>query len=180
MPDHPYHRAPMSAGLPDRVDAWRMVAQRRVYSGSVPLAQMARLRDLIADANGEVRYQIEFGIDEMSVPFVSVTVQAALSLVCQRTLEPFAYPVEAAVRLGLLRNEREESALPPGYEPLLVPADHGLVLLDMIEDELLLLMPVVPLSPRAAGPEEGNLVAGDPQPAIAENPFAALRDWKKH
>lgn len=169
----------MSAGLPDRVDAWRVVAQRRMYSGVAPLALMSRLRDLLADSHGDASYEIEFGIDELSIPFVSVVVSAGLPLICQRSLETFVLPVRAETRLGLVRSEREESALPGGYEALLVPDDNGLVLLDLIEDELLLQVPVVPLSP--AGPEADEAAFSSDKTGSPgrENPFAALKDWKK-
>jgi uncharacterized protein len=176
----PYHRAPMSAGLPERVDAWRMVAQRRIFSGVAPLAQMTRLRDLLADTVGDARYEIEFGTDEFSVPFAAVTVSAGLTLTCQRSFDAFVLPVRVDSRLGLIREEREEQALPPGYEALLVPADGLLAPLDLVEDELLLQVPVAPLSP--GGPEEGEVLWSSGEAVEddgRENPFAALKDWKK-
>jgi hypothetical protein len=47
----------------------------------------------------------------------------------------------------LIRDEDEESALPPEYEPLLVPEDGQLRPADLVEDELVLAVPVVALSP---------------------------------
>jgi uncharacterized protein len=84
-------------------------------------------------------------------------------------------------RLGLIRSERDEAALPPDVEPLLVADDGKLSLLDVIEDELLLALPLVPVNPDSALPEE---VAGpSPEEISAErrsdNPFAVLRELKK-
>ena len=45
-----------------------------------------------------------------------------------------------------IEDESEEAALPPGYEPLLI-ADGQVNLADVIEDELILALPVVPLKP---------------------------------
>ncbi len=156
-----------------------MVAQRRLFSGAAPLAQMSRLRDLLADAVGDARYEIEFGTDEFSWPFAAVRVTTELHLTCQRTFEVFALPIELDSRLGLIRDEREEAALPPGYEALLVPEDGHLAPLDLIEDELLLQVPVAPLSP--GGPEDGQAVwsTGEAEDGGRENPFTALKDWKK-
>jgi uncharacterized protein len=169
----------MSAGLPERVDAWRMVAQRRIFSGVAPLAQMTRLRDLLADTVGEARYEIEFGTDEFSVPFAAVTVSAVLSLTCQRSFEVFVFPVQVESRLGLIREESEENALPPGYEALLVAEDGTLAPLDLVEDELLLQVPVAPLSPGGPAEDEVLWSSGDAEEGATENPFAALKDWKK-
>ena len=45
-----------------------------------------------------------------------------------------------------IEDESEEAALPQGYEPLLI-ADGQVNLADVIEDELILALPVVPLKP---------------------------------
>ncbi|MFP3514047.1 hypothetical protein SB775_31605, partial [Peribacillus sp. SIMBA_075] len=83
-----------------------------------------RLRGSLVDTEGEVRYSLEFGRDDvLQVPYVELSVDAALPLVCQRSLQRFLLPVQVRQRLGLVRDEAEEDALPPDYEALLVPED---------------------------------------------------------
>ena len=168
----------MSAALPDRVDVARQVQAQRAFEGSLPLASMQRLRGSLANTEGEARYALEFGRDSLGIAYLALRVEAALPLVCQRTLETFAYRVALDQRLGLIASESEEAALPEGYEPLLIP-DGQLDLADVIEDELILALPVVPLKPGAPlewkeGPAEGG--AGEQRP----NPFAVLGSLKKH
>lgn len=169
----------MSVSLPESVDAWRMVAARRSFEGVIPVAALARLRDLLADASGTVSYQLQFGRDELDTGFVEVRVSAPLTLLCQRSLEPFVQPVQVETRLGLIRAESEEPSLPPETEPLLVAEDGRLVLLDVIEDELLLALPLVPINPEAQLPVD--LTEADPQHGSAadDNPFAVLRELKQ-
>lgn len=173
-----YHRAPMSIALPENLDPWRMVQAGRAFEGSVPVQAMERLRDLLASSQGMVGYKIEFGIDEFDIAFVDILVDAELTLVCQRSMKPFVQPVRIDQRLGLIRAEVEEAALPENYEPLLV-VDGQLRMRDVIEDELILALPLVPLSP-GAPLEQVPVTAGpgpeDDQPA---NPFAALGQLKK-
>ncbi|HEY0229896.1 MAG TPA: YceD family protein [Dokdonella sp.] len=168
----------MSAALPDRVDVARQVQAQRTFDGSLPLASMQRLRGSLANTEGEARYSLEFGRDSLGIAYLALRVEAALPLVCQRTLETFAYRVALDQRLGLIASEGEEAALPEGYEPLLVP-DGQLDLADVIEDELILALPVVPLKPGAPlewkdGPVDED--AGEQRP----NPFAVLGSLKKH
>ena len=61
-------------------------------------------------------------------------------------MQRFLLPVHLVQRLGLVRDEDEEQALPPDYEALLVPEDGNLRPLDLVEDELVLAVPVVPLA----------------------------------
>ncbi|MEO6801559.1 MAG: YceD family protein [Rhodanobacter sp.] len=172
----------MSVTLPESVDAWRMVTARRSFEGTLSIARLRRLCDALASAEGEVRFELDFGRDDLGTNYVDVRASAPLTLICQRTLEPFVLPVAVQTRLGLLSEEREEAGLPPEYEPLLVAEDGRLRPADMIEDELLLALPLVPVNPESSLPDKVT----DPGPEAesadrgrSENPFAVLRELKK-
>ena len=183
----------MSAVLPDRlpdsVDAWRMVAAKRSFEGEFSLRNMKRLAGLLApsdegDANaGSCRFVLAFGRESLgnsSYPQLSMKVEAVLPLVCQRTLATFLLPLTIEQHLGLIRHESEEAGLPSEVEPLLVPEDAQLRLMELVEDELILAVPVVPMSPGGAEdietewPAEGSESA-DERP----NPFAELAKLKQ-
>lgn len=154
-----------------------MVQGGRVFEGTVPLRQLERLRDLLASAEGDAVYRVEFGTDEFDVEFVDIRVDTGLPLVCQRTMNVFVQPCRISQRLGLLRDEREENALPEGYEPLLVSGGQ-LHIKDVLEDELILALPLVPLSP-GAPLEQVPVTAGSaPDDGQSPNPFAALGQLK--
>jgi len=157
-----------------------MVSARRSFQGSLPIAAMPRLCEVLADDAGLAQYQLDFGRDEFGTAYVEVRVQASLWLVCQRTLEPFAMPIAVNSRLGLIRSEQEEAALPGGVEPLLVAEDDKLSPVDVIEDELLLALPLVPVNPDGALPEEVIRPPAEAIPAEErpDNPFAVLRELK--
>ncbi|HEY0310447.1 MAG TPA: YceD family protein [Luteimonas sp.] len=173
--------APPPARLPEVLDAWRMVAARRGFEGTLPLSSMGRLRDVLCDDEGEARYAIEFGRDALQVPYVELRVQAALPLTCQRSLRRFLQPVQVAQRLALLDEgvdvEAAEAGLPEGYEPLLVPADGTLRPAELVEDELILAVPVVPVAPGSEAVERDWPVPG--AEAEQASPFAALAALKK-
>jgi uncharacterized protein len=158
-----------------------MVSARRSFQGSLPIAAMPRLCEALADDAGLAAYELDFGRDEYGTAYVDVRVQAPLWLVCQRSLEPFVMPVTVDSRLGLIRSERDESALPPGVEPLLVAEDDKLSPIDIIEDELLLALPLVPVNPDSELPEEVTrpAVEASPTEERPDNPFAVLRELKK-
>ena len=172
----------MSVTLPESVDAWRMVSARRSFQGVLPIAALRRLGEALAGTEGTAQYELDFGRDEFGTAYLDLRVQAPLTLTCQRTLEPFVLPVTVDSRLGLIRFEREEAALPPEVEPLLVADDGKLNLADVIEDELLLALPLIPVNPDSELPEE--VVGPGPEEASSgegrsDNPFAVLRELKK-
>lgn len=168
----------MSATLPVVLDAWRMVAAGRCLDGVLPLAEFPRLKGSLTDTHGECRFHLEFGRDALNLGYVEVHIEANLPLQCQRSLERYLHPVNVVQRLGLITDEAQESALPANMEPLLLEADAELRPIELIEDELILALPVVPINPDSAAlthwPEA--VVEDEQKP----NPFAALAALKDH
>jgi uncharacterized protein len=165
----------MSATLPAVVDAWRMVSANRLFEGSLPLSAFKRLRGSLVDAEGEVRYALEFGRDAGNQAFVEVRAEAELPLLCQRTLERYLHRVRLVQQLGLLTSEAQEDALPEHMEPLLLPESGELNPADLVEDELILAMPVVPINPDSSMPAQDWQ---DDEDEPKQNPFAALSALK--
>lgn len=154
-----------------------MVAAKRLFDGRLPLSGMPRLRPVLADADGDCRFEVEFGVDAMGMRYVDVRAEAELPLLCQRSLERFLHPVRINQRLGLITDESQEAALPEGVEPLLLDASGELNPAGLVEDELILAVPVVPIDPASA-----EIEAEWPEEAEVEekpNPFAALAALKE-
>ncbi len=153
-----------------------MVAARRVFTGRVPLSTFTRLAGLLADTEGDCRYEIEFGRDLSGLATVDLVAEAQLPLVCQRSLERFLLPVSVRQRLGLVADDAEESALPAEVEPALVGPDGALHPLELVEDELILAVPAFPVMPGSVEVEavwnDAAAEADEDQPRT--NPFAAL------
>ena len=168
----------MSADVPDLVDAWRMVTARRGFEGRLPLSSMLRLRDVLSDAEGEARFVLDFDRDALQVPYAELTIDAELPLVCQRTLQRFLQPVHVVQRLGMIREEADEAGLPEGYEPLLVAEDGMLRPAELVEDELILAVPLIPVSPGSEAAEHDWPVP--PEEEERANPFSALAALKKN
>ncbi|KAB8198322.1 YceD family protein [Marilutibacter maris] len=163
--------------VPELLDAWRMVSARRGVEGRLPLSSLTRLAGSLVDTEGEVSYSLDFDRDALQVPYVELRIDAELPLLCQRSLQRFLLPVKIVQRLGLIRSEADEAALPPDYEPLLMPADGMLQGAGLVEDELILAVPVVPTMPGTEAMErDWPAPEGEVERA---NPFAALSALKK-
>lgn len=159
-----------------------MAAARRSFDGRLPLAAMARLRDLLADTEGEARFTLEFGHDALQVPFAELRVDAELPLICQRSLQRFLQPVTVAQRFALLRGidgdeEDVEASLLPDYEVLQLSDDGMLRPAELVEDELILAVPLVPTMQGSESVERDWPVP--PEEEARANPFAALASLKK-
>lgn len=155
-----------------------MVAAQREFEGRIPLAAMSRLRESLLDPEGDARFTLTFGTDALlRLPFAELRIDAELPLECQSSLQRFMLPVQLVQRLGLIRDEADEPALPEEYEALLVGADGVLKPAELVEDELILALPVVAVSPGAEVVEREFMPPAEE--AAQANPFAALAGLKK-
>jgi uncharacterized protein len=166
----------MSTALPPVLDAWRAVSAGARFEGALALERLARLRPSLADADGTVEYVVQFGRDALEQAYVELTLRTRLPLQCQRSLGRYLQPVDIVQRLGLITREEQEAGLPEGTEPLLLAGSAELHPAELIEDELILALPVVPIDP------ESEELAAEWQPAEVDpdkpNPFAALAALK--
>jgi uncharacterized protein len=169
----------MSVNVPEMLDVWRMVAARRGFEGRLPLSALKRLQGLLFDTEGEVGFTLQFDSDPLlKVSYAELRIDAELPLECQRSLQRFLLPVHMVQRLGLIRDEADEAALPAEYEALLVPEDGMLRPLDLVEDELVLAVPAVPMNPESDAVDREWPI---PEQELAKaSPFAALSSLKKN
>lgn len=167
-----------------------MVSARRGFEGVQSLSGLPRLREALRVAGvetpvGECRYALQFDRDALGIAYLDIHAQAGLPLICQRSLDPFELPVLIEQRLGLITREEQEAALPEGYEPVLVAAEGLIDPRALLEDELILAIPVVPVKPGSTPVERAGIAAQDiAGTAIdstpAPQPFAVLAALKKH
>ncbi|MFO1378385.1 MAG: YceD family protein [Steroidobacteraceae bacterium] len=170
----------MSKPGPDRVDAGRLAAEQARVVRAYPLAQFTRLADAIVNRDGVVRVDARFS-EVQRRPAVDLDIEGVLSVRCQRCLGALRVPVESHVGLVFDASPERQDASPGGdYEAL--PIDpHAVDLAALVEDELLLSVPLVPL-------HEDCDVAGQASVAVVEaapdegtqRPFAGLKDLLKH
>ncbi len=166
----------MSRDFPALVNFWRLAQARREYQGTWPVGRLERLRPLLGAADGEVEFAVGFGTDDAGYAFADLRIKAELMLRCQRTLEIFGFPVDLDVRLGLVAMEEDADALPEGYEPLLA-RDEPSPLMDLIEDELILALPLIAKKP--VGPDEPAFeYETGPASGPSNHPFGALEALK--
>ena len=170
-----YHARPMPHSLQSPLNLIKLATRGEELSGTLPLARMERLCGALESKDGEVEVEIEFGIDLQRIKYLAGQASVGLKLRCERCMQPMEWPITAEFRLGMIFSEAKE--LPESYEPLLMQPDQEIRLLSpIIEDELLLQMPMIALhpegvcSPRA----EGTVEVSD----VKENPFAVLKQLK--
>lgn len=156
-----------------------MADTRRLFQGEVAVAEMPRLVEVLQDSEGQVAVSLEFGTDEEGLRFMRGRVQGEVTLLCQRCLEPMQQQIDNSFALALVRSETEADALPSHYEPLLLDG-KPLFLRDVVEDEMLLALPIVPRHPpqECEARLESSEADTEQDGGKRLNPFASLADLK--
>ena len=154
----------------------RITDKPDVRTGTFSPGELERLEDSVANGEGELRYRITAVLDTHRRKRLSCIIEGFVFLTCQSSLEAFRHDIAVDDRLVLVD---DESQLPPveeenDEEDHLV-ADEPLDIRDLVEDAVLLALPMVPRKPGLEGQAEGSKEA-----VRKESPFAALARLKKH
>lgn len=164
----------MSPRLPDRFDAARLCARRATLEGSLPLAGLERLTAAAGPQSGSAAVALRVVPGARRRPMVRGTITAALTLTCQRCVQPMVWPVSCAPALAVVGDDAEAAALPPELEPL-VCGDGVVDVAALVEDELLLALPLIARHPAGACVAPRPAAVGDGTGASRTSPFAVLR-----
>ncbi len=148
----------------------------RVMRGEAQLAGFARLQDLLISDRGVVNYTLSGDIGAKGEPLLICVVEGELLLQCQRCLEAMVFPLHIESRLRLVQGATQFDDLDHGDEEEdSIPVSAEMDVLELVEDEILLSLPISPLHP----PE---LCSGKRAQGAADekrnNPFGALAALK--
>lgn len=171
----------MSISIPAHIEPRRLVDRGIVLNGAVPTAKMSRLNALLDAPAGDVQVDLAFRRDEGGVSAMHGRYQVDVAMVCQRCLNQVVLTLDAQCDVGFVRNDEAAKNLPRDYEPVIVD-EEGLDLHALIEDELLLALPVVPMHSLETCQHPPGF---EPDPAEPEeeaekpNPFSVLAKLKR-
>jgi uncharacterized protein len=160
--------------LPETVEPVGLADAGRSFRGEIAVGAFERLRPLLADTGGVLKVGLVFRVDERRVRVLEGSIDGEIRLVCQRCLQALAYPLHVQFRLGIVGQEANIDLLPDGYEPLPVSGEP-LPMIDVIEDEVLLVIPVAPMHAGDAVCDSGYRNRPLPE---KENPFSILEKLK--
>jgi len=171
----------MKDRLPEHIEPLRLARSQRLLHGRLPLSRMSRLVSSLEDDTGEIDVDLKFDVDVTGIAWMEGHLTGILPLCCQRCMQQLLMPIDVTFKLAMIESESEIERLGEQYEPLLLEDDSLLSVVELVEDELLLALPIVPKHDTVkcnAGEEIVEQVV-EVKPEQKKNPFAVLADLKR-
>lgn len=170
------------------IDSLEFARTGRQVSGQVPLSALARLADLLAREEGTLDWSLRgerrLDVQGRQRAILALTVEGSLWMTCQRCLLPLQVHLRADNHLLPLAageawpdEENEDFAglgmAGPEHDNIdPIEAAIGQSVLELVEDEVLLSLPIAPVHEMCSVPVHDNGRA-------AASPFAALAQLKR-
>ena len=171
----------LKGSIPPHIDPRKLADRAATLEGGWPIKQFPRLCEQLVSDVGDVHARFEFGRDEQGLIVMRGELEVAVQMVCQRCLESAVLPVHSEFVYVVLREGASQDSLPKGYDALEV-GEEPLDLLTLVEDELLLALPIVPTHDPDACQHPAGFAAA-PDPSVNEvsrsNPFDVLAQLKR-
>lgn len=137
--------------------------------------------DAAAKQSAQLQIDVQFGVDEYHRPCLTGEIRVSLSLICQRCMATYMQDLQIPIAL-VFTQEQDNKPLADGFE-LMPIAEGELTWVQILEDDLLLALPMVPrhsedtcqpIALEFADPDN-PLVLPEKKP----NPFVVLEGFKR-
>lgn len=169
----------MSFRLTDCVNPWKAADKAMLASGRVFLDEMPRINRVVAESGGELSVSLEFSRNQEGFAQVSGKLECSLGLQCQRCMQTMHLPVKSEFSLIFVKATEINADLAEQYD-LYEVDEERVCLIDLLEDELLLFIPQVPMhyAPVCEIQTEFGNISEAADTESRENPFAVLASLK--
>ncbi|MBL1140918.1 MAG: hypothetical protein D8M62_02670 [Proteobacteria bacterium] len=158
------------------INPLRLARSRERIEGSLQIDSFERLQGILLENEGELKYSLSFDFDESGTCVIECIIDTQLIFECQRCFKPVKVKIHSDSLLGVANDKDEFEALAKEYEPLQL-LEETISAQELIEDELLLAIPISPLHAENECIAKNVLdeINADAKP----QPFAALAALKK-
>ncbi|AKO46613.1 23S rRNA accumulation protein YceD [[Haemophilus] ducreyi] len=169
--------------LPLTIDPFKDAPRRVDYVGYFSSKQLVRLGESVCNVLNDAQVTLSLYVDPQRLSVLKGSAQVGVELCCQRCGNSFTQVIDCSFLFSPVRNLDQAGDLPEIYEPIEVNAFGEVNLLDMIEDEFILALPLVPMHSEAhCEVFVSEQVFGELPAELAKkpNPFAVLANLKKN
>lgn len=165
--------------LPITIDPSRSAQRKLVCDGYFEVSGMNRLLAVCEARSEQVQVNVNFSVDEQGLVAISGTASATVTLTCQRCTEGFDLALEVNFTFSPVKDADAEAELPSYYDAIELDENGEVNLRELVEDELLLAIPLIPRHSIEDCQSPADSVWGElPEELDKPNPFDVLKKLK--
>ncbi|OCG20282.1 23S rRNA accumulation protein YceD [Gilliamella sp. App4-10] len=166
----------MQNKLPLTIDPIKSAQKKLDYVGYYPAKSVTR----VESPQSDIECSLSFKFDEQRLCVITIDAKMTLELVCQRCFKPFITEVHVMNKFSPVKSDAQAEALPEHYEPVLMNEFGEVDILALLEDEIILSLPIAPVhDSKHCEVSEADMVFGDISIEREKpNPFAILVSLK--
>jgi uncharacterized protein len=165
--------------LPFTIDPKKSAQRRLECEGYYDMSGMNRLLAECESCSEQVHVNVKFDVDELGLTFMSGKASAAVTLTCQRCTELFNQALAIEFCFSPVKDEEAAANLPSYYDAIELDENGEVNLLALVEDEIILAIPLIPRHDLKDCQSPPDSVWGKlPEQLDKPNPFDVLKKLK--
>ena len=164
----------LNKSLPSQLKLFNLAKKEISLSGLYQISDLARVSEIASNKTDKININLSFYLDNDKTPCIDGIISLDIVLICQRCLEELNISLKVRFNLAFVRNEKQGEELDSNYE-IYVTEEDELATHDLISDEILLSIPMVPTHDYDCMKDiNGQEIVEEK----SENPFAILKKLK--
>ncbi|KFZ29665.1 metal-binding protein [Pseudidiomarina atlantica] len=168
--------------IPISVDPVKSASKQLSYVGLVPGQNLTRLQELLVEPCADVDVELAFAIDAQGIKHIKGQANVGVTVACERCGDPMAVELASEFIYAPVTRRQTATDMPSEYEPFELDELGEVNLHRIVEDELILAMPVVVKHDERECRIDSNAMQWgdiDDAPQEKDNPFAVLQELKR-
>ena len=164
----------LNKSLPGQLKLFNFAKKEISLSGIYQISDFPKISEIASNNKDNVSVDLSFYLKNNKTPCVEGIIELDIVLVCQRCLDDLSIVLKVDFNLAFVRHGKESDELDSHYE-IYVIEDEELATHDLISDEILLSIPMVPAHDYDCIKDINKQEIVEEK---SENPFAILKKLK--
>ena len=164
----------LSKVLPEQLKLFNFAKKQVNLSGFYQISDFPRISEIASNKKGNIKVDLSFYLKNNKTPCVDGIIELDILLPCQRCLDDLSIALKVNFNLAFVKHEQQAEELDSDYEIYLIQEEE-LATHDLISDEILLSIPMVPTHDYDCIKEINEQEVVEEK---SENPFAILKKIK--
>ncbi len=164
----------LNKSLPDQLKLFNFAKKEISLSGLYQISDFPKISEISSNKTENIRVDLSFYLNNNKTPCVDGIIELDIVLACQRCLDDLSIALKINFNLAFVRHNEESEEIDSHYE-IYVIEEEELATHDLISDEILLSIPMVPNHDYDCLKEINRQETVEGK---SENPFAILKKLK--